>query len=84
MANIDSAALKSSLLRDDMGRKRTKPTPDEGTVQITFRLDVDIVRQLDAEAERIGRENPGLVVGRTDVLRMLVTDGLARRAKRTK
>jgi hypothetical protein len=74
-------AVKS---RPDLGRKRTKPTPQTGTVQITFRLDVDAVRQIDAEAERIARENPGLSIGRTEIIRMLITESLVRRAKRGK
>ncbi len=80
MANTSQTAVKSAA--DEMGRKRTKPTPDEGTVQITFRLDVDLVRQIDAEAERIGRENHGVVVGRTDLLRSLVVEALKRLNKR--
>jgi hypothetical protein len=64
-----------------LGRKRVKPTPTTGTVQITFRLDVDTVRQIDAEAERIARENPGLTIGRTEILRMFINEALARRTK---
>jgi hypothetical protein len=65
-----------------LGRKRTKPTPDEGTVPITFRLDVELVRALDREAERIGAANPGLKIGRTDALRMLLVEALAGRKPR--
>jgi hypothetical protein len=75
---------KHAVHSGDVGRKRIKPTPDRGTVQITFRLDVDVVRQLDAEAERIARENPGLTVGRTEILRMFINESLARRSRRSK
>lgn len=76
--------VPNALTSGRLGRKRIKPTPTTGTVQITFRLDVETVRQLDAESERIARENPGLTVGRTEVLRMLVNESLARRTKRAK
>jgi hypothetical protein len=67
-----------------VGRKRTKPTPDAGTVQVTLRLDVELLHALDREAERVSAANPGLKVGRTDVMRMLITEGIAVRSKRGK
>ncbi len=68
----------------DVGRKRTKPTPDAGTDQVTLRLSVDTLRQLDAEAEKIARETGGVRVGRTDLIRAAIDDWLDRRSKRRK
>lgn len=81
MGSTATAAVRSRR-EADLGRKRTKPTPETGTAQITFRLAVDVLRQIDAEAARIGRENPHLVVGRTEIIRMLINESLARRNKR--
>jgi hypothetical protein len=67
-----------------LGRPRTKQLPDTGTVQITFRLPVEIVRQLDAEAERIARENFGVNVERTEIIRQIVVDAMGKRSKRPK
>lgn len=67
-----------------LGRPRKNPLPTTGTVQITFRLPVEIVRQLDAEAERIARENFGVNVERTEIIRQIVVDAMAKRNKRPK
>jgi hypothetical protein len=53
-------------------------------MQVTLRLDVDLLHALDREADRIMAANPGLKVGRTDVMRMLITEGIAARSKRGK
>lgn len=68
----------------DVGRKRTKQLPDSGTIQITLRIPVEIVRQLDAEVERIARENFGTTVERTEIIRRMIIESLARRSKRSK
>jgi hypothetical protein len=68
-------AIKSA----DVGRKRTKPLPKSGTVQITFRLPVETVKQIDAEAARIAEEHPGLNIERVEVIRMFIAEALTRR-----
>lgn len=65
-----------------VGRPRKNPLPETGTVQITFRLPVEVVRKLDAEVERIARENFGVKVERTEIVRRIVTDALMKRGKR--
>jgi len=64
-----------------VARKRTRDLPASGTVPITFRLDVAVARNLDAEAARVNAANPGLKVERTDIVRMLIAEALAARAK---
>jgi hypothetical protein len=55
-----------------VGRKRTKELPASGGYQVTLRFPVEIVRQLDAEAERIRNETFGAAVERTEMIRRLV------------
>jgi predicted transcriptional regulator len=50
------------------------PTTTGRTTQVTIRLGHDVLARLDAVAAKMTR--PGLVVGRTDVLRMAIVAGL--------
>lgn len=46
--------------------------------QVAFRLPSELVDRLDEYAEQVRRENPGMRVTRADVVRMLLSRGLAR------
>ena len=48
----------------------------EQTRQIAFRLGASLVTRLDAYAEKLSGESPGLNVTRADVARMLLLRGL--------
>jgi hypothetical protein len=67
-----------------MGRKRTKVLKPGETAPISFRLDAELSNALDAEAEREMVAKPGLQLTRAAMLRILVTEALAARAKRSK
>jgi len=41
-------------------------------VNVAFKLDGTIVKQLDDAAERLTKERPGITVTRTDVVRMAI------------
>ena len=49
---------------------------DMPTKQVAFRLPVELVGRLDAFAERIQNESPGLRVTRADAARLLLTRAL--------
>jgi hypothetical protein len=57
---------------------------DGELVNVAFKLDGAIVKQLDAAAERLTAERPGLAVTRTDVVRIAIHEWLAAHAKRGK
>jgi hypothetical protein len=45
--------------------------------QTVVRFPSDVVRQIDAVAERMSQERPGMKVSRAAVIRMMVMKGLA-------
>jgi Arc/MetJ-type ribon-helix-helix transcriptional regulator len=51
---------------------------ERGTVQVAFRLPVELVAKLD-EAAAAAKGFPGVRVTRSDVVRALLVDALARR-----
>ena len=53
-------------------------------VNVAFKLDGGVVKQLDAEAEKLTTERPGLTVTRTDIVRMAIHEFLTIRTKRGK
>lgn len=55
---------------------------DRSTVQISFRLTLELVRRLDAHAERLQKEQRGIEFNRSDVVKMLLTRALDREEKR--
>jgi predicted DNA-binding protein len=52
------------------------PKANERGVQLAFRVPADLVQRLDAHAERLSRDNPGLEFTRTDAVRTLLTRAL--------
>ncbi|MHB8419123.1 MAG: hypothetical protein ACYDCL_13685 [Myxococcales bacterium] len=57
-------------------RARTEPmTTNEK--QVSFRLPADLVERIDAHAERLTEQSPGMTFTRADVVRMLLTRGMA-------
>lgn len=50
---------------------------DEGKVQVAFRWDLDFLRRIDAYAERVRAEMPGLTFTRTEAVRVLLEKALA-------
>lgn len=48
---------------------------------VSFRLDAELLRRLDAEAERMKAAAPWAEVGRTDAVRKLLLEGLERSEK---
>jgi predicted transcriptional regulator len=63
-----------------VGRKRTKKFQPGETMPVTFRLDAELAKALDAEAERLSEEM-GFVVTRADVVRRWLKEVAARRSK---
>jgi hypothetical protein len=74
----DVMAVKSA---HDVGRKKAKNPLDE---QISFRVDKSTAKELDAQVEAAVAKQPGLILSRGDMVRMLVAEALAARAKRGK
>ncbi len=50
--------------------------PNEPTVQCAFRLPASLVERLDAYAETMGADQPGLTFTRADAVRTLLTRAL--------
>jgi hypothetical protein len=67
-----------------MGRPRSKSVKEGELVNVAFKLEGAVVNQLDAEADRLAAERPGLVVTRTDVVRIALHEWLAQRPKSRK
>ena len=47
------------------------------TKQVGFRFPSDLIKRLDAFADKLGRDLPGLKFTRADAVRVLVEKGLA-------
>ncbi len=58
--------------------KASKSSGREVTTQVAFRLPDDLLRRLDAYAERMRAAQPGVNVTRTDVVRVLLTRAIQR------
>lgn len=59
-----------------------KPSENPLSTLISFRIDDATTKKLDAELERERAERPGLLIGRGDIVRMLLVEGLERRKTR--
>lgn len=70
---------KNPAVSRDMGRK---PSKNPLKTLISFRVDDATTRALDAELDRMLAEQPGLLLGRGDLVRMLIVEGLKARAER--
>jgi len=55
-------------------------------MHLGVRVDVELIRKLDSEAEHMERERPGMKVSRTDAVQVLLHEALAARetARNTK
>lgn len=58
-----------------MTTKTDGTTPD--TRQLAIRLPGDLVHRIEAHAERLRADLPGLAVTRTDAIRILLADALS-------
>jgi hypothetical protein len=77
-------ATAVALSLPTVGRKRTKKFEPGETMPVSFRLDAEVAAELDAEADRLTREN-GFLVTRTDVIRRWLREAAQRaRVERTK
>ena len=64
-------------------RPPKKPSPDAKLARVTFMLDSDVLGQIDHEVERMSKtDETGRAFTRTDVLRVLIRDGLKYRAEK--
>lgn len=61
-----------------MGRK---PSLAPKSVQVSVRLDGELIEQVDQFAASMMKQTPGLVVNRSDVLRMALADFMARQKR---
>ena len=52
------------------------------TVVLGFRSSVELIAQIDKEVQREEAARPGLPISRTNMIKMLLTEALAARAKR--
>lgn len=81
LMNESSHRNKGSAKLPDVGRKRTAPPGAD--IILGFKVPDTLVKALDAEAEQMTRER-GLgasQVSRTEVIKILLSEGLAARAK---
>jgi hypothetical protein len=60
-----------------------KPSKNPLNTLISFRIDAAMTQALDAELQRVLDEQPGLLLGRGDMVRILMAEGLAARAQRS-
>lgn len=61
-----------------MGRK---PSLAPKSVQVSVRLDGELIEQVDQFAASMMKQTPGLVVNRSDVLRMALADFMVRQKR---
>jgi hypothetical protein len=59
-----------------------KPSKNPLSTLISFRIDAETTKALDAELERLLSNQPGLLVGRGDMVRILLVEALTARAKK--
>src|SRR5262245_47036458 len=58
-------------------RRPVKDLPPEGPMHLGVRVDVELIRKLDAEAKHMEAERPGMRVSRTDAVQVLLHEALA-------
>lgn len=61
-----------------------KGRPADGNVPLSIRLPTRLIEEIDAEAERIAEERPGMDVARADAIRVLLVEALAARGRTRK
>jgi hypothetical protein len=74
LLTMANRAIKS----DTMGRR---PAKFPKATHLGIRIDDATAKALDAEVVRANAASPGLVLGRSDIVRMLIAEALAARAK---
>jgi hypothetical protein len=79
-----SSEKPSSQYHRGVGRPRSKTVKQGELANVAFKLDGGLVAQIDALADRMSAERPGLAVTRTDVVRMAIHEYLAAHATRRK
>jgi len=57
-------------------RRAGRPRVAEETIQVGFRLPVELVEAMDKYVEALRKRTPGLSVTRADAVRMLLSRGL--------
>lgn len=65
-----------------MGRPRTRIVKAGQTINVAFRLDGEVVKKLDSLADHLSRARPGLLVTRSDVVKMAIFEFLKGKQKR--
>jgi hypothetical protein len=65
----------------DVGRK---PSKNPLVTLLSFRIDAETTKALDAELERQLAEQPGLLIGRGDLVRMALIEWLRSKAEQRK
>lgn len=61
-----------------------KPSKNPKQVHLGIRIDQSTADSIDAEIERLKKAHPGLAIGRSDVVRMFITEALSSRPKTKK
>ncbi len=56
--------------------RRGRPPGPEDTIQVGVRLPVSLVARIDAYAQELSEERPGIHVSRTDAIRVLLLRAL--------
>jgi hypothetical protein len=79
-----SSEKASSQYDRGVGRPRSKTTKPGELANVAFKLDGGLVAQIDALADRLSAERPGLAITRTDVVRMAIHEFLTAHATRRK
>jgi hypothetical protein len=72
-----SSQKPSSQYDRSVGRPRSKTTKPGELMNVAFKLDGGLVAQIDALADRMSAERPGLAVSRTDIVRIAIHEYLA-------
>lgn len=76
-----SAAMSDAAT---VGRPKTRKAKVGEAMHLSMTIDGAIIQALDDEADRMSAERPGLKFTRTDVIRVLLHDWMARASKSKK
>lgn len=60
-------------------RMKRKPKTTAKGEHLGIRVDAEVVREIDAEIAEVARDRPGLVLTRSDIVRMWITAAIQRK-----
>jgi len=78
----NDTVVESGLHREEPTVVGRKPSKNPLNTLISFRIDDATTKALDAEVARELAEKPGLLLGRGDMVRILMSEALLARSKK--